>query len=407
VKPPSPALVLALIAALLLWVPVLQRPAGFVSQTRDAVNQALSLGRDPLEAFSRRFDQMVDFSHTAVNGWRRAHAALFGTINSRSVVVGEQDWLFYRAERADDGITIADLRGDAPFPPGELELIANELERRAQQLAAWNGHLLLAVVPNKERIYSSLLPLRFRPTGRPSRLDQLHLRLDGRGPLLLDLRPALEDAARRCAQRPLYFKLDTHWNGWGQHQGYAAIIDRLAALHPGLAPHRIEDQRWSEVAHTGGDLFTLLSIDAWIPPGRFRDTDWLSPQDRVPAWRFAQPPPAVYPAHRPMRGGMRLAWDEADTLRLSAPAPQAPWRVAVMHDSLGVIYDLGGHFAETTLRWTHAWDDQAILRERPQVVIHILGERYLEVLDPRFSQSVLHASAGSGAPPAPATMATP
>lgn len=405
-KPPSPALVLAVIAALLLWVPVLQRPAGFFGQTREAVIQALSLGRDPLEAFSTRFDQVVDFSHTAVNGWRRAHAALFGTINSRSVVVGDQDWLFYRAERADDGITIADLRGDAPFPPGDLDLIAGELERRAQQLAGWNGHLLLAVVPNKERIYSSLLPLRFRPTGRPTRLDQLRDRLEGRGPVLLDLRPALEEAARRRPERPLYFKLDTHWNGWGQHQGYAAIIERLGAFHPGLAPHRIEDRRWTEVAHAGGDLFTLLSIDAWIPPGRFRDADWLAPQDRVPAWRFARPPPAVYPAHRPMRGGMRLAWDEADTLRLAAHA-QAPWRVAVMHDSLGVIHDLGGHFAETTFRWTHTWDDEAILRDRPQAVIHILGERYLGVLDPRFSQSVLHASAGSGAPPAPATMAKP
>ena len=120
----------------------------------------------------------------------------------------------------------------------EKELV-KKLKTLNQYLKSQGITLVIAIAPNKSTIYPDTLPEQIKPLSKLSWLDSL-LAYSGEEymPLIVDLRPPLLTERQ---DRDVFYKTDTHWNGYGAFAAYQAIISALKPSCPELRPYEISD----------------------------------------------------------------------------------------------------------------------------------------------------------------------
>jgi hypothetical protein len=166
---------------------------------------------------------------------------LLGALPVSKLVAGREGWIFYDSEKAADGNTMTDYRGLAFYSPARLAAIAQTLLERERWCRQRGATYLLAVVPNKETVYSEYLPRTIRRVRPQTRLDQVLERLGpGAERLLVDLRPALLHAKAQSPY-PLYNRGGTHWNEYGAYVGYREILRAIGFFLPGLRAYELAD----------------------------------------------------------------------------------------------------------------------------------------------------------------------
>jgi alginate O-acetyltransferase complex protein AlgJ len=171
------------------------------------------------------------------------------------VRVGCEGWLFLTEE----------LR---PFDGAEAAIAerAAALGRVQRALAERNIALVVAVVPDKARIYSHQLcgaPWSAQSQGR---LAAILAAFRAEGVEALDLQPVLAGLA---AREPAYWRTDTHWN----QQGAAAAAAAIAARAAGADIERREGIRTTLAAQESeapADLLRLMGLDILPEPWRPR-----------------------------------------------------------------------------------------------------------------------------------------
>jgi hypothetical protein len=302
--------------------------------------------------FSDRFGLRNDLVHAY--GWLKVEA--FHKSPTPDVVLGLDGWLYYAGCNSFD-----DFLGRRPFSADDLEYWRRALERRRDRLAKQGIAYIFVVAPNKQTIYPEHLPAELNHPGR-TRLDQLmeHLRAHSDAPVL-DLRPLL----RQARQRELIYRLgDTHWNDRAAHAVYEAILTPLAERFSTLKPEPRERFTEHRVVCEGGDLAGMLGLAATPRDERIELTP-LTPRRAVRAdagmqlrekRRREQEPPS--------------AWEVDDA---SLP------RAVVLHDSFGLNLKpfLAEHFRRSLFLWLPTLDEEVLQRERPDVVIQEVCERFL------------------------------
>jgi len=193
---------------------------------------------------------------------------LFGAAGPQ-VRAGCDDWLFLTEE----------LR---PWPEAEAHQAARvaALKRVADKLAAQDIRLVIAVVPDKARVYTNQLCGVPWSAQSQARYAAFTAQLQAAGLNSLGLLPVMQDAARSA---PAFYRTDTHWS----QTGAAAAAAALAApvLAQGIAPAE-EFRTSAEPADSNGpgDLLRLMSLDH-VP-------DWLRPtpdRQRKETTEAAQP----------------------------------------------------------------------------------------------------------------------
>jgi hypothetical protein len=149
-----------------------------------------------------------------------------------NVLLGKNGWMHYTGD--------GELNYFQNFRKmeNEKELI-NKLKNLNQSLRSQGITLVFVVAPDKSTIYPDTLPEQIKLLSERSWLDGL-LSHSGEAnmPLMVDLRPALL-AARQ--DQDVFYKTDTHWNGYGAFAAYKAIISALASSYPELKPYEISD----------------------------------------------------------------------------------------------------------------------------------------------------------------------
>jgi alginate O-acetyltransferase complex protein AlgJ len=254
------------------------------------------------------------------------------------VILGKHSWLFYDSEALADGNTVNDFRGTIPLRQTELVKLQRRLETNQRTFARRNIVYLVAIVPNKNTIYSEYFPDNIRKFRDTTRLDQLveHMR-EHSSVKILDLREALFKAKSQC---PVYWKTDSHWNSYGAYIGYVQIMQRLSAYLPALPVVPIEEGRVTiERSPNGGDLAQMLFLqDAWAEENNTTfslDNGHSNPQVSTLIFRHDSFGDALYP------------FLHCSFKKLVNIAPFAPYRL------------------------------EAIFEQRPQAVLHIFAERYI------------------------------
>lgn len=150
------------------------------------------------------------------------------------VLIGKDGWMEYTG-----GGNLNDYQNTIPIPENGEEILANRLNAFNQYLQSQGITLLIVIAPNKATIYPDKLPEQITPLSERSRFDYLISYLKANNlPMALDLRPALQNARLK---QDVFYKTNTHWNGYGAHVAYTEIINALRNSHPELTPYKIEN----------------------------------------------------------------------------------------------------------------------------------------------------------------------
>ena len=170
--------------------------------------------------FSKRFA----FRGTVVDLFSSLKETVFQTGNDQ-VIVGEDGFLYFQD-------TMDSFLKENPLTDDEIRSIGTALSNLSAYAEEHGAHLLFVCAPNKNTVYPEYMPARYRtsPSNAMSDLDRLHAYLDAETAVdYLDLRPILTAAKE---EQLLYHKRDSHWNGYGAHIAYEAIMTHLGLPMP-------------------------------------------------------------------------------------------------------------------------------------------------------------------------------
>lgn len=403
-----PYLVIAALVAFWLWNTLAAfLPAGLVPRLVRAgtlavlalglgwhfLGLATGTGRFDPERENRNPAPMPGFPATfaAVQGWPRAfeqhfddsfrgrlHLVSFASavdllvlnrnFNPLSVVRGEKGWLYRNSNerQLDYGYRWA-------FTPEQGAAFDAALQDRSAWMREQRQRYLLVLSPDKRSVHPEFIPQYPLVPGRAGKLDQILARVDRLGIDRLDLREPMRESPWK-AQGPLFYKHDMHWNLRGAWLADRLIADELRQRYRlPLAPEPPDSAwQWSSEDWIGGDLARFMGN-----PLLFREA--------VPIIR----PAAGWRARLVQRGGrpgsgpapVREEPEQDYIETWEVDDPTLPTAV-VFHDSSGICLRrfIRERFRRTVLVWAWYCSRELIRQEKPDVVIHLRGEEFADVL---------------------------
>lgn len=173
------------------------------------------------------FEDWLNDSAPFRNEFMTLNAAInldvFGTIQSGEVLLGQDDWLFYK--NVSDSKSLDDYQGLNPYSDEQLKQIADSLTALNDALSAKGVKFALILAPNKERVYSRYMPQSVPVVGA-AKTDLLMEYLAQNTDVSV-IYPKTELEAAGEAQQ-VYYKYDTHWNEAG---AFIAVKQLEAALY--------------------------------------------------------------------------------------------------------------------------------------------------------------------------------
>ena len=174
-------------------------------------------------------------------------------IESTQVLLGKNDWLFYKTEI--DGHPIWDYMGINHFSEEQLaEMAANITQTRDYFVNERGIEFYVTILPNKEVIYEEYMPDTIARVNEVSRAEQFAAYMwNNTDVLCVYPKQALLDAKD---EYPLYYKTDTHWNQIGAFVGVQEILKEAYGTHADIdsVSFRVDLETYS------GDLAALAGI---------------------------------------------------------------------------------------------------------------------------------------------------
>lgn len=318
--------------------------------------------------FNDRFgfrNRLIRWNHHWKNQWFRTKAP------QNDVLVGRDGWLFFAGERMLEHWT-----RQLVWTEQDLRDWRRLLELRRDWLRERGIQYLFIVPPDKHTVYPEYLPAWMEPSAKPSKLQQLAEYLKTHSDVeFIDLSRTLVDAKQI---RVNYLRTDTHWNDFGGFVGYRALIQALSRQLPGLEPLPLDAYEWKPVAHPPGDLVTLAGNET-CKETICQETEAVTP---IPL----QPIPPLTGSYDPI--------PRTDPDSDQSPScyshncrthnDQASGKAVIFRDSFAGNWHplLGLHFREVIYVWRYNWDWSLIEREKPDVVIDEMLERFFNIQDP-------------------------
>jgi len=228
-------------------------------------------------AFESYFNDHFGFRGALVKWNSIVRVKYLKTSTSPDVILGKNQWLFYRPG-------VDDFRGLTSLSKGQLDDTSYSIQNKRDWLGERGIHYLVVIVPNKETIYPEYLPETATRVRQETKLDQFLGHLEANWDMeVLDVRDSL---LRAKAQYPVYYRTDTHWNDYGAFVTYCEIMKELTEHFPGLQfPSIAEYDVVRDGASYSGDLAKMLAMPEVFKeseaPKVILKTDWTSSQVRV------------------------------------------------------------------------------------------------------------------------------
>jgi hypothetical protein len=307
-------------------------------------------------AFEAYFDTHLGFRAALVKTHHLVSYKLMASAPTDTVFVGRDGWVFLNQEKMFESFT-----GAQPFSRGDLDAWVHALESCQRRIATWGGKFLLVIVPNKETVYIEHMPAWLKARRHETRLDQIAKRLAQTRLPFLNLTGPLVEAK---SAHQVYAKLDTHWNGHGALLAAELVTKRSAELLGRPVP-LARDNIAIRPDRRPGDLARMMSLEGWAVEERPRAVM------RSPKNTRLSPPAEL--------GEMDLRLERQNLVVHEVADPTLP--SAVIHrDSFAMALRplLVDSFRRSVWVWRREFDPNVMSRERPELVIFQLAERYLE-----------------------------
>jgi alginate O-acetyltransferase complex protein AlgJ len=298
------------------------------------------------------FDDHFGFRSQLVRWYGESRLFVLGVSPSAAVVKGRDSWFFYGEDNA-----IEDYAHVEPMTP---EAVANW--RKAVVLARdWlhtrGAAYVFTIAPDKHLIYPEEMTATIARVGEVSRADQLFTALQDTG-LAVDVRPSLFEAK---ARERIYQQTDTHWNDRGVIVAYQRIIGAVRARVPRTPPAWTRDDfepvdrrvEGMDLAGMMGLTRVLREVDLTLVPRRPRRARVVEPAGAAPT-------------------------DQEGRLVTEIDDPSLP-RAVIFRDSFvsPLVPFLSEHFSRAVYLWQNDFDANAVLTERPDIVIQEIVSRHL------------------------------
>lgn len=152
-----------------------------------------------LNEFSDYFADHFGLRHEMITLNDQLTGTVLKTLDSSSVLLGKDDWLFYKS-------TLADYTGAEPFTAQQSYAAAHVLGLM-QEYCEENGiGFCFTIAPNKNSLYGGQMPARY--TAASVRNAQLlQQQMEQQNVRYVDLFKTLSDH-----EEQLYYRRDSHWN---------------------------------------------------------------------------------------------------------------------------------------------------------------------------------------------------
>lgn len=173
-------------------------------------------------------------------------------IESKTVLLGKDNWLFYKA--SDDGDTISDYKGTNHYTKAKMKSIMKKLEKESAVLKSKGCELVLLMVPNKENVYAEKMPDNVTRKSEKSRMDLFANYLEKHSKLKV-VYPKQELMAAKTAYQT-YYKTDTHWNQSGVFIGVQALKEKIDGKFDSLSNVEFQEKK----KNYSGDLAKLCKM---------------------------------------------------------------------------------------------------------------------------------------------------
>lgn len=185
----------------------------------------LSMGmKEGYEKFENNFFQRL----FVIRNYNRLKLTL-GDRVFPSIVLGQDRWMNFAAQNnMDDYQNASDLTKEEVAEIGSLIAACHKMANEG------GFGFLIVVAPNKETIYPERVPSEIVKISESTNIDNINTELRELGvPEILDLRPALWSEKEK---REIYYRTDTHWNGYGAYIAYREIILEIMKDYPIVQP---------------------------------------------------------------------------------------------------------------------------------------------------------------------------
>ncbi len=221
-------------------------------------------GENPALVFA---DKVTDFAAACFEEGMRGKVFLsrfdsvftyfaLGEVISRQVLLGEENWLFYKS--TSDGDSIADFEGTNRYSEDEMQAIINTAAQTQAIIENKGIRFTFMVAPNKENIYSEYMPDIYHHADVSStdilidRMIQNHVNIISPKEQLLE----------NHLKHQLYYSYDTHWNQLGAYIGVKEVLASWGIDMPDLAEREIISKELKGNYHSsaGDDLAAMIGL---------------------------------------------------------------------------------------------------------------------------------------------------
>ena len=193
-------------------------------------------------------------------------AAVFHVSSEEDVVLGREDWLFYRE-------TLDDCLHTNPLSEQQLFGAARTLALLQEYAQSRGAQMYVTVVPNKASLYPEYLPNVGTPLEGEDDIDRLVPYLEEQGVSYIDLFTPFRET-----DEVLYYHTDSHWNMRGAALAHDTLI---AGLGKADQEPFFDGSYHLEEPHLG-DLYEMV-----FPTGTKTEED--AAYDREFAFSYARP----------------------------------------------------------------------------------------------------------------------
>lgn len=230
----------------------------------DLSEQSLSSLPSSIEAW---FSDNLPFKNESVRLKNESTMALFGSVNSSQVMVGNDGWLFYIPEG--DENPLAEYKRTLDLSEERKAEFAEAFEGAQRNLAEQGIGLYMIVAPNKEIVYPDKMLNSLKTVGGPTRAERLERYFGEQGIEGYDYLLDAIDAGEMLT----YYQHDDHWNGYGAYLGYLDLVGMMSK------ETSIPNLRFEEIVRTNGDLAQILNLGSVSETSYQPSADWYTIED--------------------------------------------------------------------------------------------------------------------------------
>lgn len=212
--------------------------------------------KDYSSDYESYFNDNLPFRNILISLNSHINYFLFNSSSNDSVLIGKNGWLFY--SDSEDGNPAAYYRGKYLYSEEQLQDIASNLVNIEKYLAEYGIEFIVFVAPNKERIYSEMMPDYYgEPAETYAALQVVNYIRNNTDIRIVYPYEELICAKNQLGEIPIYHKVDTHWNYVGGYIGAAALLKELGINMPEITSSEITI---SPIKNSWSDLASMLNL---------------------------------------------------------------------------------------------------------------------------------------------------